>query len=282
MSVFALGPALRSAMVDGYAMPACNVFDAVSMDAVLAAGERLVSPVVVQISTRTLRAWGPVRLRRMFDALSSQRDVSALLHLDHCDDPATVIACMEAGWNSALFDASALDVELAVRLTRDLVLRGADRDFHIEGEIDRIVSAADAHTGEVKIDIDRSVNFVERTGVACFSPAAGTVHGVPVGPVELDWDGLTALAQRTRLPLVLHGGSELDTTTLRRAVTCGVAKVNLSSALKTAFWSVWAAYRTPPFIEPTQLLQQVFEGVEDVVARHVEAVGSKGRACAER
>ncbi|WP_406166477.1 class II fructose-bisphosphate aldolase [Streptomyces canus] len=73
MSRLGLGSVLRSAKLGGYAVPACNVFDAVGMDAVLAAGERLSSPVVVQVSTRALRAWGPARLWQLFAALVAQR-----------------------------------------------------------------------------------------------------------------------------------------------------------------------------------------------------------------
>ncbi|MFF4306851.1 hypothetical protein [Streptomyces sp. NPDC001601] len=73
MSRLVLGSVLRSVKLGGYAVQACNVFDAVGMDAVLAAGERLSSSVVVWVSMRTLRAWGPHRLRQLFAALVARR-----------------------------------------------------------------------------------------------------------------------------------------------------------------------------------------------------------------
>ncbi|MFF4306845.1 class II fructose-bisphosphate aldolase [Streptomyces sp. NPDC001601] len=281
MSRLLLGSVLRLAKLGGYAVPACNVFDAVGMDAVLAVGERLSSPVVVQVSTRTLRAWGPHRLRQLFAALVAQRHVQAVLHLDHCTDPDLITSCMEAGWDSALFDASSMDFESAVRLTRRLVARGADHGFDIEGEIDPIGSVLDAGSRPAVVDVSRSVDFVERTGVCCFSPSAGTLHGLSAAPVALDFEGITELAERTGLPLVLHGGSGLDDKTLRQAVDCGIAKVNVSSALKAAFRSSLATAEPTPGAEPLDLLQKFSKEAEAVVADFVEALGSKGRSCEE-
>lgn len=279
MSRLTLGSVLRSAKNGGYAVPACNVFDAVGMDAVLAAGERLASPVVVQISTRTLRAWGPQRLRRLFTALVTQRQVQAVLHLDHCADPDLIASCMEAGWDSALFDASSMDFETAVRLTRRLVERGADHGFDIEGEIDPIGSVRDAGPRPAVVDVARSVDFVEETGVCCFSPAAGTLHGLSPAPALLDYEGLVLLAERTGLPLVLHGGSGLDDATLRRAVECGIAKVNVSSAVKSAFGRALGARTPAADTEPVELMQRFSKEAEAVVAGFVEALGSKGQSC---
>src|SRR3954452_2836754 len=98
-----LSAALRSARTGGYAVPACNVVDATTMDAVLAAAEQYSSPVVVQVSTRTAIAWSPPRIAAIFRALAGERDVAATLHLDHCTDSALVLSCMAVGWNSALF-----------------------------------------------------------------------------------------------------------------------------------------------------------------------------------
>ncbi|MCH0538722.1 class II fructose-bisphosphate aldolase [Streptomyces sp. MUM 203J] len=279
MSRLALGSVLRSARSGGYAVPACNVFDAVGMDAVLAAGERLSSPVIVQISTRTLRAWGPRRIRQLFVGLVSQRHVSALLHLDHCADPDLVTACMEEGWDSALFDASSMDFETAVRLTRDLVVRGAERGFDIEGEIDRIGSVHEVGPPQVRVAVDRSVTFVGQTGVTCFSPAAGTLHGLSEAPVVLDLDGLAALSENVGLPLVLHGGSGLDAPTLKKAVTCGIAKVNVSSMVKSAFRGALSPGPSSAAVEPIDLLQNFSARTEAVVAGFVEALGSRGRSC---
>jgi fructose-bisphosphate aldolase class II len=247
------------------------------MDAVLAAGERLSSPVIVQVSTRTLCAWGPQRIRQLFAGLMSQRHVSALLHLDHCADPELVTACMEAGWDSALFDASSMDFETAVRLTRDLVARGAEHGFDIEGEIDRIGSVHETGPTQLRVDVDRSVTFVGRTGVTCFSPAAGTLHGLSETPVVLDFDGLATLSESVGLPLVLHGGSGLDAPTLKRAVACGIAKVNVSSMVKSAFRSALNPDRDSAPAEPVDLLQHFSARAEAVVAGFVEALGSKGR-----
>lgn len=251
------------------------------MDAVLATGERLSSPVIVQVSVRTVNEWGPQAIHDMFRMLRSQREVQAVLHLDHCSDPNLVTACMEAEWDSALVDVSDMLLAKAINLTRDLVRRGADRGFDIEGEIQAIGSAADAPPVAETVDVEASLAFVGETGVACFSPAIGTAHGQTRGETALDWVGLRNLAEALDVPLVMHGASGLENSIVKRLVNFGVAKVNYSTALKAAFRKTLDQHVQIPFDDPLQFSRQLHHEIGNVVTNCIDALGSKGQACAE-
>jgi fructose/tagatose bisphosphate aldolase len=205
--------------------------------------------------------------------------VAAALHLDHCEDLTFAVACMEAGWDSALFDASGLELDQAIALTRDLVRRGVDRGFDVEGEIQTIGSAAGGVAPNVVTDVERSVSFVERTGVACFSPAIGTVHGATPDELSLDWEGLGKLAELTRLPLVLHGASGVDAAVVRCLIDHGFAKVNYSTALKAAFSAVLDQHRESPFDEPLRFVHRTHDVIDAAVRACIQTVESGGQTC---
>jgi fructose-bisphosphate aldolase class II len=278
MPVASLSSALESALAGRYAVPAFNVFDPTSMDAVLAAAERLRSPVVVQVSVKTAMFWGVDHVRAVFDALCRLRHVEASLHLDHCGDAELVLATMAAGWNSALFDASGLEYDDAVCQTAGLVKRAAECGFDIEGEVDPVPAVETSAAGAVRLDPDRCVDFIEQTGVTCFSPVIGTRHGMHKGEPTIDYAGLGELSRRIRVPMVLHGGSGLSQPTLCRLIDLGVAKVNVSSELKAASAAAIDKYRAEQAVEPLALTRLNHEALGRVAERFVIALGSGGRA----
>ncbi len=102
---------VTSAMTDGYAVPAINVINQLTLEAVLAAAQELRSPMIIQTSVKTVRSIGLDVLKAMWDTTAAKFDVPVALNLDHCPDRAVISACLAAGWNSVLFDAHELSVE---------------------------------------------------------------------------------------------------------------------------------------------------------------------------
>ena len=66
--------------------------------------------MIIQTSVKTVRSIGLDVLFAMWREMTAGIEVPVSLHLDHCPDRAVITDCLRKGWNSVLFDASALPV----------------------------------------------------------------------------------------------------------------------------------------------------------------------------
>jgi len=266
---------LRRAGDERYAVPAFNIVDDLTMSAVLTTAARRGSPVIVQASTRTAEFYGPRQLRAMFVARRAASGASAVLHLDHCRVPELVLDCARAGWEPALFDGSDRDCRGAVAVTSTVVEACAAYSMEVEGEFERISSVGeDPATGTASTR--RCAEFVETTGVACFSPDLGTQHGMHSDDPVLRFELAAELA--ALVPVVLHGGSGLSRESLRRAISAGVSKVNFSSVIKAAYVDGVREFAARGGTEPLELAGQLRDRIGEVCDLCITDVGSEGAA----
>ena len=114
------------AFSERYGVPAINVFNDLTLEAVLAGAVEARSPVIVQTSVKTVRSIGAGVFASLWRSLTEGIEVPVSLHLDHCPDRSVVTECLKHGWNSVLFDASALPVEENQRQTIEWVLTRLD------------------------------------------------------------------------------------------------------------------------------------------------------------
>ena len=121
LSVVPLTEILDRAFAERYGVAAFNVVNDLSLEAVIAAAEEVRSPLIVQTSVKTVRSIGADVLSTMFRAMAEPASVPVTLHLDHCPEREVITTCLEAGWNSVLFDASSLSLEENTRQTIEVV-----------------------------------------------------------------------------------------------------------------------------------------------------------------
>src|SRR6202030_975421 len=121
MPAVSLRDILQPAFEARYGVGAFNIVNDLTMAAVLDAAAETKSPVIIQVSVKTVKMWGAKLLQQMFVEMASHRPVPATLHLDHCPDVEMIKTCLEAGWNSALFDASSLSYQENLRLCKGVV-----------------------------------------------------------------------------------------------------------------------------------------------------------------
>jgi len=278
MPVAWLRELLDNALSGGYALPAFNVVDELSMDSVLSSAALARSPVVVQVSVRTARFWTPKLLRATFEAKRKLHGTTAVLHLDHCGEPEFLLSCLDSGWHSALFDSSHLPYEEGVRATRRVVEEAGRRGAAIEGEFERIMRVDDpsSRNPEETAQHHSTLSFLDRTGVHSFSPDLGTRHGMHAEEPTIDYERARELS--TRVPVVLHGGSGLTDECLRKAVDSGVTKVNFSSVLKETYVAAVHAFVQASRTEPLDLVRTAHGRIGELCRHYAEVLGSAGRS----
>jgi fructose-bisphosphate aldolase class II len=274
---------VTEAMRGGFAVPAINVVNQLTMEAVLAAAAELRSPVIVQTSVKTVRSVGLPVLKAMWDTTTATVDVPVALHLDHCPDRAVISACLAAGWDSVLFDAHELSVEENERQCLEVVAEARAAGADVEGEIEGITGVEDGigsdEEGPIQ-SLEIAVGFIERTGVDIFAPAIGNAHGMYKAKPTLDHQRISDLVEATGVPMALHGGTGLSADQFTNLIARGCAKVNVSTALKIAYMEANRAYLSehPEAADPPKLFAHVREAVMEMTRTHIRMLGSAGRA----
>ncbi len=283
MSVVALKEILGRAFEKRYGVGAFNIVDDLTMMAVLDAASETRSPVIVQVSVKTVKFWGPRLIQQTFAELASQRPIPATLHLDHCPDVSMIKTCLEAGWNSALFDASSLTYEENLRQTTEIVRFARKLSAGVEGELEAVKGVEDGVGGDLEgelVPIEKCVEFIEATGIDCFAPAIGTAHGMYATEPVINFDRVKEITARKPVPIVLHGGTGLSDDTFRRLIQNGCAKVNISTKLKMQFADGFRTYleNKPKEYDPLKLLKAVQQDVKGMAAGFMNIFGSTGQA----
>jgi fructose-bisphosphate aldolase class II len=273
------------AFAERYGVAAFNVFNDLTLEAVLAAAVEQRAPVIVQTSVKTVRSVGSDVLIAMWRAMTTGIEVPVTLHLDHCPDRDVITECLDKGWNSVLFDAHELPVEENQRQTVEVVAQAHAVGASVEGEIEAITGVeddlgSDEEGEQHKLEV--ALEFIRTTGVDVFAPAIGNAHGVYASEPTLDMEKVSRLVEAEPVPIALHGGSGMSDDQFRDLVARGCAKVNISTAIKVAYMRSNLAFlrqaEERDSWDPPSLFRAVLADVQQVASDHIRLFGSAGKA----
>ncbi|HWQ11346.1 MAG TPA: class II fructose-bisphosphate aldolase [Roseiflexaceae bacterium] len=289
-----LKPALEAAERGGYALGAFSPRVTPMIPAVLRAGVRARSPLIVQISSGELRRYGltPAAFAEAFFAAvhNERADVPLVLHLDHTKDLATIAAAIAAGFTSVMIDASEKPLMENIAITREVVAYAHARGVSVEAELGMIGTTdfvETEHDEELYTDPQEAERFVRETGVDALAVSVGTAHGVyMVRQPKVDYERLMAIRARTPVHLVLHGGSGVPAEMMAAAIRLpggGVSKVNIATDLELALLGALGRQEHLTDAEcralSAEALARARAAVESTVLDKIEHfLGSAGRA----
>jgi ketose-bisphosphate aldolase len=273
------------AFAERYGVAAINVVNDLTLEAVLAAAVREHAPVIVQTSVKTVRSIGRDLLFAMWRELTAGIEVPVSLHLDHCPDRAVISDCLQAGWNSVLFDASALPVAENQRQTIEVVAEARACGASVEGEIETITGVEDGVGSDDEArrqSLPVSLEFIRATGIDVFAPAIGNAHGVYHAEPQLDAQRVSDIVAAEPIPIALHGGTGLTDAQFTDLISRGCAKVNISTALKVTYMQASLEFlrgaQERQAWDPPSLFAATREAVLEMAAAHMRRFGSAGRA----
>jgi fructose-bisphosphate aldolase, class II len=285
MAVVSLKDILDRAFADRYGVAAINMLNDLTLESMLAAAVEQRSPLIVQTSVKTVRSIGADVLMAMWRSMTAGIEVPVTLHLDHCPDRSVITDCLDKGWNSVLFDGSALPVEENQRQTIEVVREAHAIGAHVEGEIEAITGVEDdlgSDEESKRQSLDVSLNFIEATGVDVFAPSIGNAHGIYTSAPELDGQRVTDIVEAAGIPIALHGGSGMTDAQFQDLIARGCAKVNISTALKIAYMKGNLEYlrdaEARDSWDPPSLFRHVHGDVIALVTGLVGRFGSAGKA----
>ena len=275
----------REARARGYAVPAVNILDDLSLRAVIAAAVDSGSPLIVQVSVKTVRSIGTALVTTMFRSAAADAPVPIALHLDHCPDRRVIDDVVAAGWSSVLFDASDRSLADAERETAEVVAQAHAAGVDVESEVENIVGVEDGVGSDVArhaYDVATLVAVAERTGVDLLAPQLGTAHGEYRAQPVLLPDRVRELAALTDRPIVLHGGTGLSAADFRAFIDAGVSKINISTGVKVAYMHAaeehLARARERGKWDPPSMFADIADAVQRAITVHIEEFGAAGQA----
>lgn len=274
---------LLDAQARGYAVPAFNIHNAETIQAILDVCKQMQSPVILAGTPGTFKHIAFKEIFALCEAYSASYGLPLALHLDHhetLDDIRTKVA---AGVRSAMIDGSHVPFADNVRLTREVVNFCHRHDCSVEAELGRLGGVEDdmavSDENAFLTDPDEAQQFIEQTGVDSLAVAIGTAHGLYIQRPKIDFDRLAKIQQRVDIPLVLHGASDVPDDYVRRAIGLGVCKVNVATELKIAFAGAvknWFG-ENPEGNDPRYYLRVGMDAMKAVVRDKILVCGSADR-----
>ncbi|QPZ38871.1 class II fructose-bisphosphate aldolase [Paramicrobacterium chengjingii] len=227
---------LFSDMSASEAAAAFNVITLEHAEAIVQAAEEVNRPVILQLSQNAIAFHrGSRAIAKSMIAVAEESSATVVLHLDHITDIELARSARDLGFSSVMFDAAAQDFADNVVSTRRVAEWGHDVGVWVEAELGEIGGKEGAHTPGVRTRPDDAAHFVDLTGVDSLAVAVGSSHAMTTRSAHLDTDLIHAIAQSVDVPLVLHGSSGVPDSELTTAVSAGMRKINIGTALNVAY-----------------------------------------------
>ncbi|MDD3841058.1 MAG: class II fructose-bisphosphate aldolase [Clostridia bacterium] len=237
MALVSMKQMLADAKKNKYAVGCFNAINLEMARGVIQAAEQENSPVIlchaeVHFKYVPLDKIAPILIN---EAKNAKVPVAVLL--DHGKSFSAVIKAMNLGFNAVMYDGSKYDFKQNVENTGEIVKIAGELGVDVEAELGYVVrpksGGAEGDDDDSIIDDtslytkpEEACEFVEKTGVDALAIAFGTAHGVYLKTPQLDFERLKKISKAVDVPLVMHGGSGLTSQDFKKAIECGISKIN--------------------------------------------------------
>lgn len=287
MALVSMKEMLIKAKENGYAVGQFNINNLEFTQAILQAAQEENSPVILGVSEGAARYMGGFKLIvSMVNELIEEYNVTVpvAIHLDHGSSLEKCVQAIHAGFTSVMIDGSHHPLEENIEITKRVVQIAHAVGVSVEAELGRIggqeddlsVDAADAFYA-IPSECDQ---LVRETGVDCFAPALGSVHGPYKGEPNLGFDRMKEVMELTGVPLVLHGGTGIPTKDIKKAISLGSAKINVNTesqisstqAVRDVLNNDGEVYDPRKFLGPAR------DAIKETVRGKMREFGSSGQA----
>lgn len=275
---------LKVAKENQFAVPAFNICSYDMLKAIIEESERLNAPVILEIHPDEI-AYLNDEFVASVRAYAHNSKVPVVIHLDHGGTVKDVLRAIRNGYTSVMIDASLQSFEDNLAITKEVVALAHAVGVSVEAEIGTIGNNGSAEGGAANIiytDPEQAKHFVEETNIDSLAIAIGTAHGLyPKDKTpKLNIELLKELNQQIDKPFVLHGGSGNPDAEVSESVRYGVAKVNLSSDLKSVFFDALREILNdnPEMYEPNAVYPYANKKVQEVVKHKMGVLNTIGKA----
>ena len=279
---------LQKAREGKYAVGQFNINNLEWTKAILLTAEEMRSPVILGVSEgagKYMTGFGTVAamVKAMIDELNIT--VPVALHLDHGTYEGCY-KCIKAGFSSIMFDGSHYPIEENVEKTRELVHVTENLGLSLEAEVGSIGGEEDGVVGMGECADPDECKMIADLGVTMLAAGIGNIHGkYPENWAGLSFETLEAVKEKVGdMPLVLHGGTGIPEDMIKKAISLGVAKINVNTECQLSFADATRKYieagkdQQGKGYDPRKLLAPGTEAIKATVKEKMELFGSIDKA----
>ncbi|MGP4063531.1 ketose-bisphosphate aldolase [Oceanobacillus sp. M65] len=268
-----------------FAVGSFNVANSEFVRVVIDSAEEKNAPAIIQIHPNEVELVGDEFVAYVREKCRNAK-VPMAIHLDHGSCVNDVMRAIRNGYTSVMIDASHASFEDNISITKEVVKIAHAVNVSVEAELGTIGSNEGSSEGGADeilyTDVNDAKRFVEETGIDTLAVAIGTSHGQykHAGKPELKLDLLEEINKMVGIPLVLHGGSDNKDEEISQTYLHGVAKINLSTDMKNAFFQEMRQFLTnqPSAYEPDVIMPSARKAAQEVVMRKMDLFKSTNNA----
>ncbi len=279
---------LEKAREGKYAVGQFNINNLEWTKSVLLTAQELQSPVILGVSEGAGKYMtGFKTVAAMVEAMMEELNITVpvALHLDHGTYDGCY-KCIKAGFSSIMFDGSHYPIEENIEKTRELVKIAHAMGLSLEAEVGSIGGEEDGVVGAGECADPAECKAIADLGIDFLAAGIGNIHGkYPDNWQGLNFDVLAAVKEAVGdMPLVLHGGTGIPEDMIKKAISLGVAKINVNTECQLTFAAATREYieagkdQQGKGFDPRKLLAPGAEAIKGTVKEKMELFGSVGKA----
>ncbi|MBR6364803.1 MAG: class II fructose-1,6-bisphosphate aldolase [Lachnospiraceae bacterium] len=279
---------MQKARAGHYAVGQFNINNLEWTKSILLTAQECQSPVILGVSEGAGKYMtGFKTVAAMVKAMIEELNITVpvALHLDHGTYEGCY-KCIKAGFSSIMFDGSSLPIEENLAKTKELVAVCDHLGLSLEAEVGSIGGEEDGVVGMGECADPNECKEVASLGVSMLAAGIGNIHGkYPENWPGLSFETLSAIKEAVGdMPLVLHGGTGIPADQVKKAISMGVAKVNVNTECQWAFQEATRKYIEAgkdlqgKGFDPRKLLAPGAEAIKATVKEKMELFGSVGKA----
>ncbi len=272
---------LEKAQKEKWAVGQFNFSTIEQLRGILAAAQKMKSPVILGTSEGESRYFGLKEIVALVEISKIKYEVHAFLNLDHGKDLNWIKKAIDFGYPTVHFDGSELPFKENIKCAKKIVEYAHKKGVLVEGELGYLRGESKFHKKIARIEKEdltlpeKAYRFVKETKVDSLAIAIGNIHGIYTGMPKLDFERLKEINKKTKAYLVLHGGSGIPKTEIKKAIKFGIVKVNINTELRLTWKKTLEKSFRIQEIRPYKILPKVQKAIQEKVEEKVNLFGSK-------
>lgn len=206
-------------------------------------------------------------------------DIPVVIHLDHGSSVESCKKAIEAGFTSVMIDASRYDLETNLNMTKEVVRMAHLNNVSVEAEVGHIGGTEDGISSELAYAKVEDAIQLAKTGIDFIAPALGSVHGLYKSEPKLDFERMMKINEISNIPLVLHGGTGIPDDLIKKAISCGVSKLNLNTELQISWAEEVKEFvkNNQEVYDPRKIISSGEKALKEAVRTKIILLGSNNR-----
>jgi fructose-bisphosphate aldolase class II len=260
---------LKKAVKEGFAIGQFNISNFETLKAIIQAAEKLRSPVIIGTSEGESRFLGLEKAVALVSSFRKEKGMPVFLNLDHGKTLDYIKKAVNVGYDSVHFDGPEFSLDKNIEIAKELVRIAKVKGIVVEGDV--------GFVGKNLAEPEDVERFLKEVKVDSLAVSIGTWHGEGK-KCGIDFTRLEEIKKRAKnVPLVLHGGSGVPGSHIKKAIKMGVAKININTELRLAYTRSVQKAASGEEIAPYKYMPEVISNIQKVVEEKIKLFGSSNK-----